>query len=147
MNPTRRDFCQAGIASAVALVLGGCNDGTSGAPLPVTGKPLPPETTASSSYGLTLSAFAPQLGTEFTVVDAAGARSALTLVAARDEGIGTRAVLDRGECFSLSFESSGPSLDQDTYQLSHPALGEFPLFIVPGRPASRATYTAIFNRI
>ena len=147
MDPTRRDFCQAGLAGAVALVLGGCNDGTSGAPLPATGKPLPPETTTSSSYALTLSAFEPQLGTQFAVFDASGTRGTLTLVGARDEGIGVRAIVDRGECFSLSFESSGSLLDQDTYQLSHPAIGEFPLFIVPGRPGSRPTYTAIFNRI
>lgn len=147
MNPTRRDLCQAGLFSAVAFALGGCNEGTSGAPLQATGKPLPADVTASSSYGLVLASFAAHVGSRFTVSDASGERALLTLVAADDLGIGDRPIAERGECFALSFEARGPLLDQDTYRFSHPAIGDFPLFVVPGRPSDRQTYSAIFNRI
>src|SRR6476659_3446873 len=123
MNPTRRDICQAGLFGAVAFALGGCNEGTSGAPLQATGKPLPPETTASSAFELVLSTFATHVGSRFTVSDASGARAVFTLVSANDLGIGDRPILERGECFSLSFEASGPFLDQDTYRFSHPEMG------------------------
>lgn len=147
MNPTRRDICQAGFFGAVAFVLGGCNEGTSGAPLQATGKPLPVEATASSAYGLDLASFTGHVGSRFTVSDASGQRAVLTLVSADDLGIGDRPVAERGECFSLSFEASGALLDQATYRFSHPAIGDFPLFVVPGRAADRQTYSAIFNRI
>jgi len=42
----------------------------------------------------------------------------------------------------------GPALDQSTYPVSHPTLGEFPLFIVPtGRDGRGVRYEAIFNRM
>lgn len=51
------------------------------------------------------------------------------------------------EPFSLIFEGPGaPSLVQGTYPLTHAALGEQPLFLVPvGRDAQRTTYQAIFT--
>jgi hypothetical protein len=148
MNPTRRDMCQAGILGAVALVLGGCNDGTSGARIGGTAEQIPPEATGGEPYALSLSAFSPQVGTRFLVADANGAQTALTLVSAVDLGISDRPVADRGECFVLAFESHGaPALEQNTYAASHALLGTFPLFIVPGAQSSRQTYSAVFNRI
>ena len=147
MNLTRRELCQGSLFGAVAFALGGCNEGTSGTVLPATGKPLPAETTTSGSYGLTLSSFAPHVGTRFTVTDASGPLATLTLVSAVDVGIGDRAISERGECFALSFEGCDAVLTQDTYRMSHPALGDFPLFVVPDRPSSRPRYSAVFNRI
>lgn len=53
------------------------------------------------------------------------------------------------ECFSLTF--SGPrtrALAQNTYQFDHPALGSFPLFIVPmGVSADGPHYEAAFYRL
>jgi hypothetical protein len=41
-----------------------------------------------------------------------------------------------GECFSLVFRAAGGALlDQRTYRMEHPALGDFPLFLVPLGPA------------
>ena len=54
----------------------------------------------------------------------------------------------RGECFSLSFcNSDQASLPQETYTMTHDALGTFDLFIVPmGSQANGDTnYEAIIN--
>lgn len=41
-----------------------------------------------------------------------------------------------GECFSLVFRAAADApLDQRTYRLEHPALGDFPLFLVPLGPS------------
>ena len=51
-------------------------------------------------------------------------------------------------CFTLRFQGEGSQLKQNTYTLEHPALGTFPLFIVPAGPeANPPTYTAVFNQL
>lgn len=50
--------------------------------------------------------------------------------------------------FKLRFQGESVPLKQNTYTLAHPALGKFPLFIVPAGPESKPpTYTAIFNQL
>ena len=54
-----------------------------------------------------------------------------------------------GECFSLIFRGGSTALKQDTYEIVHPALGTFELFIVPGgsdQNGARA-YVATINRL
>lgn len=52
------------------------------------------------------------------------------------------------DSFALHFLGTGNTLAQGTYEVEHPALGRFPLFIVPSATGSgRETYTAIFNHI
>ncbi len=52
------------------------------------------------------------------------------------------------DSFALHFLGTGNTLAQGTYEVEHPALGRFPLFIVPSASGSgRETYTAIFNHI
>jgi hypothetical protein len=51
------------------------------------------------------------------------------------------------EQFSLFFRSSEMSLGQGTFQMEHPGIGNFPLFLVPiGPDAQGMRYEAAFNR-
>ena len=54
----------------------------------------------------------------------------------------------RREQFSLIFETQrGEPLPQGTYQLEHPSLGQFPLFLVPvGRGRKGVELEAVVNR-
>lgn len=52
----------------------------------------------------------------------------------------------RAQPFSLIFTSATHRLVQATFQLAHPTLGEFELFIVPIQPDARGPlYEAVFN--
>jgi len=53
------------------------------------------------------------------------------------------------ECFSLLFRGGTREIDQGTYQMDHPALGSFQLFLTPGKTDDNgaASYVAIINRI
>ncbi len=53
-----------------------------------------------------------------------------------------------GESFSLLFRGRGP-LRQDTYRIVHPALGTFPLLLVPAAADDNGAqgYLATFNRL
>ncbi|MFH1810601.1 MAG: hypothetical protein ABIJ09_17800 [Pseudomonadota bacterium] len=56
---------------------------------------------------------------------------------------------DDDRSFSLVFREAGPhSLGQGTYALSHPTLGELPLFLTPIIPdlQGRGRYESLFNR-
>ena len=49
--------------------------------------------------------------------------------------------------FSLRFQGSGGLLPQETYTVSQPALGSFPLLLVPcALGAATPTYTATFTQ-
>jgi hypothetical protein len=60
---------------------------------------------------------------------------------------GTQAASGR-ECFSLLFRGGTVALRQSTYQITHPALGRFELFLVPGGPddTGAQSFVAIINR-
>ena len=52
----------------------------------------------------------------------------------------------RAQPFSLLFTSKTHRLDQATFRMAHPVLGEFDLFIVPIIPDKHgARYEAVFN--
>jgi len=53
------------------------------------------------------------------------------------------------ECFSLLFQDAAKSsLQQRIYELAHPELGQFSLFLVPvGADDKGHDYEAVFNRI
>jgi hypothetical protein len=55
-----------------------------------------------------------------------------------------------GDSFSIFFESPvGAPLDQNTYELRHPSLGAFPVFLSPVGLTDGANqrYEAVFNRL
>lgn len=95
---------------------------------------------------VTAETFAPFVGSEFKVAfeESGEAVTSLALaesVPSRLSGIGLR------QPFSLFFEGRPEAaLDQGTYWLSHPVLGELFLFIVPISADSQARrYQAVFN--
>lgn len=53
------------------------------------------------------------------------------------------------ECFMLYFRGGAVQLTQDTYMISHPALGTFHLFLVPAGADENGAqaYTATINRL
>jgi hypothetical protein len=97
---------------------------------------------------LTYAGFAALQGERFEVRLGAGQTLALTLATATQAPPPTPAS-PLGERFSLIFVGPrSPFLAQGTYEFSHPALGSFPLFIVPvGAEADQAQYEAVFNRL
>ena len=48
------------------------------------------------------------------------------------------------DTFALHFHGTGEKLQQETYELEHPSLGRFSLFIVP---SGATTYTAIISHV
>jgi hypothetical protein len=112
-----------------------------------------PENMASFE-GLTRQSFEPYVRERFSVSLAGKALGRLTLIEVKDLTSATTAPAARGALsqrraltsFSLRFQGSGGQLPQDTYILSQPALGNFPLLLVPSAPGSNPpTYTATFT--
>ena len=141
MKITRRSFLAA--ASAVAggfLRFPGLSYGQSA-------RPQIPELTDALSR-LTWDSFYPFQYTDFTFGEGSNA------VPLRLSGMVDTAPKNsrkrRGEeCFELRFQGPPSSeLEQGTYAVNHFRLGDFQLFITPGRNSSRAkSYTAVINRV
>jgi hypothetical protein len=87
-----------------------------------------------------INTFYPYVNTEFRVRMAQPLERAITLVK----------VKGNNECFSLSFVGPhGRLIPQNTYEFSHPALGEFYMFLVPvgmRAPEKAESFEAIINR-
>jgi hypothetical protein len=116
---------------------------------------VPREALNSAEYGLTMARFRAQLGTTFTLVPPAGGSLDLKLIAVNNLGPAIKQPVARGEAFNCHFSPAGAAtLPQDTYQMNHPVLGTFSIFIVPFTPPDQATgaalppeYVASFNRV
>lgn len=83
-------------------------------------------------------AFKPYLNSVFRIHTAAGVMS-VTLAKITD-----MPAPQNGECFSLLFRGEISLLDQGTYFIEHPALGNFSLLLVP---AGAFGYLATINRL
>ncbi len=99
-------------------------------------------------HALSQAAFAAYLGESFRVAGGTTAPLNLRLVDVADR----RPRADGhhgGESFALIFRGPGDqALAQETYQFSHPDLGTFPLFIVPGLVSpDGVNHEAIINRL
>ena len=150
VQPSRREAFRAGLAGVAAIGLGAaCGDAKPS--VEANGRAIPREVLDSDAYGLSLGRFTPHVGTAFRFGAPNGEAVELTLASATDRGVGGRPIVDKGECFSLSFVATGAmppaGLAQDTYTVSHPMLGAFSLFIVPASPSGAQSYTALFNRV
>jgi hypothetical protein len=101
----------------------------------------------SPVHAMDQEAFAAYLGQSFRIEGEATAPLDVRLVdvADRRPPVGHHG----GESFALIFRSLGDQpLSQHTYQFSHPALGSFPLFIVPGVASPEGiNHEAIINRL
>lgn len=81
----------------------------------------------------------PYVGTTFAVN---GIADVLTLLQVER----LKSPSSRAQPFSALFTSGTHRLTQSTFQLAHPALGEFDVFLVPIQPDARgALYEAVFN--
>lgn len=88
---------------------------------------------------LTPEHFEPLVGTSFAVNGIADVLRLLTVQRLKSPS-------SRAQPFSLMFTSTTHRLEQTTFHLTHPALGEFELFIVPLQPdAAGPRYEAVFN--
>lgn len=101
-------------------------------------------------YYLTAGSFSPYVGTQFSISLNRFRTVEVTLVEVEDlrpAAIKESAIAGK-DCFSIVFQ--GPSnlpLKQDTYRLSHPALGTFSLLVTPVYAKQRGRfYAAIINR-
>lgn len=156
MNPTRRKFLQAGSACALFAGLGlkpsllalGQSKRKGG------GHDLPHEAKTDPVFYFNRETFAPYVGMEFQMSQK-GARKGYGLrleeVTDRQAQLKARRLkAHAGECFSLYFRGpASKDLPQGTYRLRHAALGEFSLFLVPGRDeaSGTTTYEAVVNHL
>ncbi|HEV7126090.1 MAG TPA: hypothetical protein VGN32_01465 [Ktedonobacterales bacterium] len=108
----------------------------------VASEPAPPV------HALGQAAFAAYLGQSFRIEDGAAAPLDVRLVDVADRRplVGGH---HGGESFALIFRGPGDrALAQKTYQFSHPDLGTFALFIVPGLVSpDGVNHEAIINRL
>lgn len=152
MQPSRRDTFRVGLVGVAAIGLGGAC-GVAKPRVVANDRVIPDEVIGSKDYGLSLATFAPHVGSAFRFAAAdGGAGTELTLTSATDLGISGRPIVDKAECFSLSFAANAAStraaaLSQDTYLVSHAKVGAFSLFIVPASQSGAVSYTALFNRV
>jgi hypothetical protein len=116
-----------------------------------------PENMASFE-GVSRQMFEPYVRERFSISRAGQSLGKLTLIEVTDitpaatepspQG-GKGMALTKGRAltsFALRFQGSGGRLPQATYILSQPALGSFPLLLVPAAPdVDPPTYTAIFT--
>ncbi|WP_022927744.1 DUF6916 family protein [Patulibacter americanus] len=93
---------------------------------------------------LTVDDFAATVGTPYALDVGAAGTLALVLRSATPAAAATTGA--PREPFSLLFVGpADPMLPQATYLLTHPELGELPVFLVPvGRDADGARYEAVF---
>jgi hypothetical protein len=141
MSTSRRDFLKKGtivaLAAGVPLSLVQRAAGNSALASPV----------ASELYaGLSKADFAAQLNTDFLVNKAPG-QVALKLVSVTD--LMGHEQFSNKEGFSLLFRGEPNALVQNTYQIEHPALGQFSYLIVPvmGNRNRKQQYEAVINRL
>ncbi len=92
---------------------------------------------------ITKSMFAENVNSTFHLQNETGQPLELVLIECR-EGVAT----SKYEQFSLMFKGPNTALPQRTYELAHPVLGTFALFLVPVRQDINGTYyESVFNRL
>ena len=147
MNLSRRDILKGAAATlltgaasmAIAPRSGGSKDGA-GATTPATGVDE-----------LSRMAFSGAAGSDFEVRVGALQTSTVKLTSVTDLVLpaGAPPPAPGKEGFALLFTGlSKQAFAQGTYTLDHPALGSFPLFLVPVGPVGSSTsYEAVINRL
>ena len=96
---------------------------------------------------MTRQSFEPYLRERFSISLAGKPLGRLTLIEVTEIKSNSQSPLRPLTAFALRFQGSGGLLPQETYTLSQPALGSFPLLLVPcAAGAATPTYTAIFTQ-
>ncbi|HEX8178755.1 MAG TPA: hypothetical protein VF525_04345 [Pyrinomonadaceae bacterium] len=113
--------------------------------------PIPSESRLDPIFYLKKHSFTPYLNSQFRVSGSGKQTGRLTLVQVDDlRSAGKLKTPSAGDGFSLLFAGSlKRPLSQDIYRITHDALGEFSLLLVPVnmRDKGQAYYEAIINRL
>ena len=144
MFDSRRKFFQAGTLVALSAAIPASVFGQN--PKDRDGNPLEQQADPLAQYSR--GAFASylnsifQLYTGYSVVEVA-------LMEVTDLLSPTVTAANGRECFSLLFRGGSVALPQNTYLLTHPSLGRFQMFLVPGGPddVGAQSFVAIINRV
>lgn len=113
---------------------------------------LPEEVQADPFFRLTAADFKKYAGTGFLLFTETGAISVVlsdvtqTKAAKLSRRVSKNSSKPVAETFSLSFNLPTEGLNQATYRLQHPGLGEFDLFLVP-EASSKSVLHAVINRV
>jgi hypothetical protein len=113
----------------------------------VTGAAVAARASANASPSmLTCSEFERCVGDTF-IFEKAVFGEVTARLAAVDAHPGSRSASDREGRFNLRFETKGDGvLEQASYRVHHPRLGDFVMFVSP-KDAKCATVEAVFNRL
>ncbi len=156
MNTTRRNFIKASVFAAVFAGNGLSASPSFAAKFPVGLDELPNEVFSDHFLYLTSEDFKKQIGARFSLIrekeifaaELLSVKQTLrpTKIAQHLYG-GSRRKLTK-ETFTLSFQAAASDFSQGTYQVWHPTLGQFDLFLVPGASeGDQTTVHAVINRI
>lgn len=146
MKFSRRHFIKLGGATAAGIF--GFGSFTFGQKISVSANDLPAEMFADPLYGHGADDFRKYLGTEFSLLTEGEMITAVladvkSSVVRRNHNFRNR----RAECFTLSFNLPS-DMPQATYTIFHPNLGNFDLFLVPGKSdEADSLLHAVINRI
>lgn len=153
MNTTRRNFIK---ASAVAAIFAGTDLFASLASAAEFSGGMPNGTSADRLLYLTSEDFKKHIGAQFSLIGEKEVIAARLLdvthtvkpikVAQYLTGRSRQKLLK--ETFTLSFQVSTDDFSQETFQVWHPNLGQFDLFLVPGaKEREQVLIHAVINRI
>lgn len=158
MNISRRKFMKAGILVAACaglpLKVQWANAQKGGDKRSVTSSvpQVSPQKPVDLLGYFNKSTFTPYVGTEFRVHLSSSKVRRIKLVEVKDyvDSSGQKAARGGEESFSLFFTApSWRTFPQNTYEVEHPALGKFQLFLVPTgmRSGGEQFFEAAFNRL
>lgn len=153
MKTTRRNFIK---ASVIAAVFAGSDLVASATGNSSAFGNLPDETLSDRLFSLTSEDFKKHIGGQFTLIrdkKVISAQLAEVVQTVRPIKIaqhlsgGSRRKLVR-ETFTLSFQTPDSDFSQETYRVWNPSLGQFDLFLVPGKNEGEQVFIhAVINRV
>jgi hypothetical protein len=141
-NVSRSGLLKLGAVAALVLGAGPAARAAAGSPAPAASDTGSVATRVRGPRYLRLATYVPLVGSTFAIHRPGALPLSVRLTSAtRLPGV--------GESFSLIFRGHGNAkLAQQVYNLEHPRLGSFPLFLVPVGPAFKGQdFQAVVNRI
>jgi hypothetical protein len=122
--------------------------------IPIVDRKIPVKVEQDPLAYYKIEAFEPYIGSIFQAPDAQGRMVSLTLVSVipyqprKKSKVASKTVVSATDSFSLTFQST-QRLPPFTsiHKMSHPALGNFDLFLKPYEKDGTMYYEAVFNRL
>ena len=139
---SRTGLLKLGAVAALVLGAGPAAKAVESATAPAATEEPAVTTRVGGPRHLRLATYVPLVGSTFKIHRTGASPLSVKLAAAtRLHGV--------GESFSLVFRGhANAKLGQETYNLEHPSLGTFPLFVVPiGRATKGQDFQVVVNRI